>query len=363
MFLNNLQIENFRNFEKINLDFSDTINIFYGKNGSGKTNILEAIFIILLTRSFRGAADSIIVNDHSDYYRLEGNITAYERPHQLASVYQKNSRKKIEINRVASRPSDLFDLCAAVSASPIDIEILSGSPSKRRDFINIYLAQASGRYLSDLSDYQKVLAHKNAYLKQNRNGRDNPYDDLLVKYGVSIMLARRKFLDSISISTIEYYRKISADHNLRIEYKPSVAIDHDDWNEDVIEKAFWDKLNHNREREMILQTAMVGPHRDEVEVYIRDYPARSHGSQGELRSAAISLKLGVYDYLSKIKNCRPVLLLDEIFAELDPGRQEMLVEIFSGFGQIFITTASRIPESLESRAKKFEIDNGTVLMQ
>ena len=151
------------------------------------------------------------------------------------------------------------------------------------------------------------------------------------------MLARNKFLDSIGKKAAVYYNEISKGESFDASYLPSVEIKNDNYELENIEQAFEDKILRNKERERILQAAMVGPHRDDAEFCIRQYPARTHGSQGELRCAAIALKLAVFDYLMKIKGKKPILLLDDIFAELDDERKDMLVTLFENFGQIFIT--------------------------
>jgi len=360
MLVKSIELNFFRNIGTTRNEFADGVNIFYGKNGAGKTNLLEAIFVLLLARSPRGVTDTVMLRENADYYRLEGKIDISGSTHEVAVAYQPGGRKKITIDKITARASELFETCAAVSTSPEDIELLSGPPSKRREFVNVYLSQASKKYIADLIDYQKVIAQKNAFLKQDNNRGETPYDDLLIKHGAIIMQARKTFLDAVAASASENYDKISNGQAFALTYRPSVAIENDDWSADTVETAFAEKLRRYRERERIMQSSMVGPHRDEIEFYIRDLPARSHGSQGELRTAAVSLKLAVFEYLKKIRRVKPVLLLDEIFAELDPGRKEMLVELFGEFGQIFLTTASEIPETLTVGSRRFKIENGAV---
>lgn len=359
MLVKSLEISSFRNLDSAQMNFSDNVNIFYGNNGTGKTNLLEAIFVLLLARSPRGAGDMLMLKESSDFYRLQGEVTVRKRDHTLSVAYQSGVRKKITIDKMPVKTSELFQNFTAVSTAPDDIELLTGPPAKRREFVNVYLSQASQRYIAELADYQKVLSQKNAFLKQERTTDETPYNELLIGYGTSVMLARREFLDNIEVTATAHYGEISAGQKFRLEYKPSVAISGKP-DRDCIKKDFRDKLIRYREREQILQTSLVGPHRDEIEFLIKDFPARTHGSQGEIRSAAIALKLAVFDYLKNVRRVAPVLLLDEIFAELDQERTEMLVKLFSGFGQIFLTTASQIPESLADKARKFRIENGAV---
>jgi DNA replication and repair protein RecF len=363
LFIDNLNLTSFRNFESCHLRFGSDVNVLYGKNGSGKTNILEAIFVLLLGRSPRGAVDMVMLKESADYYRIEGDINIDEKSHGFAIAHQKGGRKKITIDKVTSRTSDLFEKCAAVSAAPEDVDLLAGPPAKRREFINIYQSQVSAKYIADMSDYQKALAQKNAFLKQENNSGDTPYDDLLIKYGSIIMAARNNFLENIGKTAAMHYQKIAQGQTFTINYKPSVKFDIAKSNIDIIEKAFREKLNRYKEKEKIMQRALVGPHRDDVEFYIGDFPARTHGSQGELRTAAIALKLAVFDYLKKIRRETPILLLDEIFAELDENRKELLVELFGQFGQLFLTTASQVPQKLRETSRRFKIENGAVFPQ
>ncbi len=361
MIINKIKLENFRNFDSCELEFNNDINLFYGKNGSGKTNILEAIFVLILAKSPRQVNDTVMMKNGTDYYRLEGTVESDGTKYEVATAFKRGGRKRITIDQVGIKASELFERFTAVSTAPHDMEILAGSPSKRRDFINIYLSQASIKYIDDLSNYQKVLAQKNAFLKNGAGDDDTPYDDLLIKYGSRIMKARIDFLATVGPIALRHYQKISGGQTLATAYQPSVTLEEGVAEVEIISAAFRGKLHQYRQRERIMQTSMVGPHRDDIEFLIRDFPARSHGSQGELRSAAVSLKLAVYEYLKSIKNVSPVLLLDEIFAELDGDRKEMLVELFGDFEQIFLTSASGIPDQLEQRAKKFVIDNGSVI--
>lgn len=359
MNIRTITISSFRNFESLLLQFGNETNVFFGDNGSGKTNLLEAIFVLLLGRSPRGAQDIVMIRDNTDVYRIEGDVYTDNSKRELAIAYQKGGRKKVTEDRTVIRISELYKHNSVVSTAPEDSQILAGPPSKRREFVNIYLSQASSKYLADLTDYARVLAQKNAYLK-NGSSDACPFDYLLVQYGLQIMKARRGFLEAIASSASEYYAKISGGQALDVRYCPSVSPDPDDANWLGIEQRFNDKLEQYRSREIMVGRSFVGPHRDEVDILIRNLPARSHGSQGELRTAAVSLKLAVFDYLKKVRRVTPILLLDEIFAELDQNRQNLLIEAFGGFGQLFLTTASHVPSALSENSRNFRIKNGTV---
>jgi len=360
MLIQNIKVVGFRNFESVNLSFDSGLNIFNGRNGSGKTNLLEAVFVLILGRSQRGAVDSVMLKEDDEYYRLSGKIEIEGKAEEAAIAYQKGGRKRITIDKVSARASELFRHYCAVATSPEDLEILTGSPSNRRNFIDLYLSQASQKYLADLTDYQKALAQKNAFLKQDNNYGETPYDDLLIDYGSKVMKHRLDFINSIMPTIRETYRSISGGHEITARYDPSVSIDEDIEDIPNIKTAFRNRLNEVRERERVLQNAVTGPHRDDIEFTIRDLPARAYGSQGELRTAAISLKMAVYRYLKKVRKAVPVLLMDEIFAELDDSRRTMLIELFDEVGQVFITTASEIPDILLEKSRRFTIERGEI---
>lgn len=361
MLVTSLVVDDFRNFENLNISFDSNLNIFNGVNGSGKTNLLESLFVVLLGKSQRGATDSVILRENAEYYRLEAKVRLDDRTEESAVSHQRGGRKKITIDKVTVRASELFRHYCAVATSPEDIEILSGSPSKRRNFIDIYLSQASQKYLADLTDYYKVLAQKNAFLKQDNNSEDTPYDDLLIHYGSRIMQFRIEFIRSTAPAVREIYDKISQGHEIGMTYIPSVPLEEETAELDKIVEQFRRRLKEVRQRERIMQNAMTGPHRDDIDFTIRNLPARSCGSQGELRTAAVSLKVAVYRHLKKVRKVTPILMMDEIFAELDENRREMLVALFEDAGQVFITTASAIPDYLEKQGRRFLIERGEII--
>jgi DNA replication and repair protein RecF len=288
-----------------------------------------------------------------------GRIEHDDEEHGVAVAYQRGGRKRITIDEVPVRAADLYERYLAVSAGPEDTEILAGAPSARRTFIDMYLSQFSRNYISLLIDYQRTLAQKNAAL---RNGTTpDPFNALLVPLGAKITATRMRFLGALAPSSAEHYRQIAAGGAFSLRYKASAAPEIEGADEAQVSEQFERKLGSYAERERIMQTSLVGPHRDDILFEIGDYPARTHASQGELRTGAIALKLGVYELLAQQRGTVPLLLLDEIFAELDPKRTAGLVESFAGFRQLFLTTASEPPASLRGQTgRRFEISRGSV---
>lgn len=358
MLIEQLHASNFRNFGELKAVFAEGINIFYGDNGSGKTNLLEAIFVFTLGRSQRGANDAVLVNESERVYRLEGKIRDNSREHEVAVAYEKGGRKKVTLDSVTIKLAELYEHFSAVAAGPEDNAILSGSPSQRRQFLDIYLAQYSQKYLADLTEYQKALAQKNASLK---HGMDpDPFDQILIEIGSQIIKARLDFIVALQAEAVPYYEQVSGKESMALLYAPSVSLEEGVTEISDIQQAYRDKLDRYRERERIMQVAMVGPHRDDIEIMIGEFPARSHGSQGQLRTGAIALKLAVYHILKEKRRRPPILLLDEIFTELDDKRTMSLVKAFDGFSQLFLTTAVRPPDALLEGARAYRIKAGTV---
>ncbi len=356
MIVERITLANFRNFESLEVCFAPGVNVFFGDNGSGKTNLLEAIFVLCLGRSQRTAADTVLVRQGEDVYRLEGDISQDGRRQSLTVAYQRNGRKKITLDGVAIRIAELYENVCAVSSGPEDSDILSGSPSVRRTFLDIYMSQYSRTYLDDLKDYHRILTQKNAALKAEMD--TSAFDELLIRNGARIIRSRQEFIAMLRKVASRHYAEIAHGEVLDIVYESCVPSDMTD--PVIIEGALAQALQKNAARERATGLAMVGPHRDDMTISIGDYPARTHGSQGQWRTAAVSLKLSVYEILREKRNVAPVLLLDEIFAELDANRALRLIDAFSGYRQLFLTTAVEPPEPLRTNGGRFRITRGTV---
>jgi len=362
-----LSVTNFRNIKSALIRPSGGVNVFFGDNGSGKTNLIEAVFAVCLGRSQRGARDINMVGEgEDDFFRLEGTGQAESgivegRDIKLTCAFQKGGRKKITINGNPARISKLFQIFSLISMAPEDTALFIGSPSVRRRFMDLHLSQASAGYLADLTDYNKSLAQKNAYLKNNP-GSECPFDPLLVEYGSRLTIARQSFVHFLQALSPGYYQQISngtqtnSPPEFSFNYKPNVPFE----TKAEVEQNFQQKLSASRRKEEILETAVVGPHRDDLDFFIGNFPARGYGSQGELRSAAVAVMMGAANFLESRREEKPILLLDEIFAELDNRRRENLASLFESFEQIFLTTAVAPPAVLMDKATVFDVAHGVV---
>ncbi len=367
MRIDRIALTNFRNFEAGELIPSPGVNIFFGDNGTGKTNLLEAIFTLCLGRSQRGSRDLMLVREaNGEYFRLEGigviGRESSESEVKIACAFQKGGRKKITIDENPARVSKLYQIFRIISMAPEDVSLFSGSPGTRRRFLDLHLSQASPTYLANLTDYNKALAQKNAFLKNSPNG-ECPFDPLLVQLGASIMHSRTSFIHFLNVHSPMYYSRIAGIESegetqpFTIEYKPNVPFN----NIDEISDAFDSKLQEYRRKESILETAVVGPHRDDIDFFIKEFPAKGYGSMGEQRSGAVAVMMAAADFLEDKHDEKPILLLDEIFAELDPSRRENLAVLFSSFEQVFLTTAVAPPSILMDNARVYHIANGKIV--
>lgn len=362
MRIDSLLLTNFRNFKMALIRPGRGANIFYGDNASGKTNLLEAIFALCLGRSQRGARDIMMVREgEDDFFRLEGTGEVGGREVRLTCTYQSGGRKRITVDDNPVRLSSLYQLFSIISMAPEDVALFSGSPSVRRRFMDLHLSQASPSYLADLTDYNKALAQKNSFLK-DRPGDECPFDPLMIQLGSRIITARHRFVHFLKALAPGYYNRV-----LGVETPPATPVFVCDYRPNVpyaeggdVAATFARNLADSRRKEEILETAVVGPHRDDIEFGIGGFPAKGYGSQGEFRSAAVASMMAAANFLESRREEKPILLLDEIFAELDCNRRENLAHLFDGFEQIFLTTAIEPPKALRDRAVLFRIEAGKV---
>ncbi len=353
-----LSINGFRNLTTIRADFSTGVNIFYGANASGKTNLLEALFTLCLGRSQRGVPDSILLNWNCDVYRLEGLVETKGRQYRLAVAFQRGGRKKLTLDSVQTGLAELYSHFTAVSAGPEDGEILAGPPSVRRAFLDIYLSQYTPNYLTILTQYQRALSQKNAALRREMD--PSPFEPQLITFGAKVMHARQGFLSTLGEIASRYHYDISSGEQLVLMYRPTLPHMKVETSVEGFETLLQQRISEYGDRERAVQMTLVGPHRDEIVFEVGGYPARTHGSRGQCRTAAISLKLAIYHMLREKRGMPPLLLLDEVFAELDENRTAALVDAFSGFSQLFMTTATLPPAQLKELGHCYRVVGGHI---
>jgi DNA replication and repair protein RecF len=375
MFLSTLRLRNFRNFADQALELPPQGVAIVGDNGQGKTNLLEAIYYLEIFRSFRGAADEQLVRFGEEVFRIEGQVGTPEgRTHTVAAAFDRRARKKKVTLDGAEPPrmGDALGVVGAVIFSPSDVEIVSGSPSVRRRFLDIVLSLAVPGYLATLQRYRQVLQQRNALLRRGAPGAQvAAWDAGLVAAGSRVMAARARWVAERAPSFARRAAEIAGGPGSAMHYEPSF----DAWDgvgEEAlpgIEDAFARELERVSEREQRRGMTLVGPHRDDLRLEAvlasRATPVdlRTYGSGGQQRTAAVALRMVEAETLSETRQRSPIILLDDVFAELDPGRSRRILDwVEEGEGGQVVLTAPK-PSDFEVRGgtlPRWRIENGVV---
>lgn len=357
MIIKSLELTNFRNYDSLSIQFDKGTNILYGDNAQGKTNILEAIHLSATTKSHKGSKDRDIIQ----FGREEGHIRTYLEKDGMevkVDMHLRNSKSKvIAINgQKIKKASELLGILNVVLFSPEDLSIIKNGPSERRRFVDMELCQLDPFYLYNLNHYNKIVDQRNSLLKDlylNPSLRDtlSIWDSQLVSFGSKIIERRKLFVDQINDIICEIHNKLSGGREtLVIQYEPDVTIED-----------FEKKCQLNQERDIKYKQTSTGPHRDDFSFLIGDIDVRKFGSQGQQRTAALSLKLSEIELVKKISKDTPVLLLDDVLSELDSNRQNFLL---NHIGEIqTIITCTGLDDFINNRFeinKIFKVVNGIV---
>ncbi len=353
MYIKELELKNFRNYDEIHLEFNKNINFIIGDNAQGKTNLLEAIFMSSISKSFRTSKDFEMIRFGKDYCMIKIYAEKELFPVNIEIKIDKNKGKFIKIDGIsASKASELLEKVYIVIFSPEDLKIVKDEPEKRRKFIDRELSMLKPSYYNSLSNYKKVLAQRNIYLKE----RDidftilDIWDIQLAEYGSKIIEMRQNFIKKIDVISSDIHKKITNGKELlKIEYDPNV------FNLNDNKKALYEELKKSVNNDLRLRTTTKGPHRDDIQFFIDDVNVRNFGSQGQQRTAALSLKLAELNLIKEESGESAILLLDDVMSELDSTRQKFLVKTLSDT-QLFITTTEITP-CLEEELKNGNIYN------
>ena len=345
-----LKLNNFRNFEDQTFNFLPEGALIHGKNGVGKTNLLEAISYFAFGKSVRNSKDIELINFSKAFFRIEGNFKISSQEYHISSAADRK-KKVIKLNQSnISRVSELYQYLKVVYFSPEDINIIGGPPLYRRNFIDQAISQYSYSYIDLMRSYNRILKQRNALLKTDYDSAEKKsWDMQFTKLCTEIVEERLKYLKEFIPLLIDYYKDISGNREvLSISYKYSFPYNGDDYQDEI-----FSHLQNSEEQEIHYERTLCGPHLDDVSFLINDHPARSFGSQGQQRVAAISLKLCEIQVLKDRLSTDPVLLLDDVLSELDIERRKKLVGIINGRFQTFVT-ATNI-----SYLDKLDIDFGS----
>ena len=360
MKIHQLKLLNFRNYEKLDLTFSPTYNIIYGNNGGGKTNLVESIYVLALTKSFRGTVDKILIMNNKDVSRIDGYIVSNELTTKYRIILKDNG-KKVKINETnIVKLSDYISKISVVLFNPDDLRFIKDSPSVRRKAINVDISQLNNSYLKNLNSYNKLLKQRNMYLKTtNINGNaSNTYLEVLtnklIDVGEKIYNMRFKFLNMINDLIGDYYQKICNISNLKLEY----VSDFKNFDKEKIQKIYKENLN----KDIILGKTSFGVHHDDIKFLLNDKSLKDFGSEGQQKNAIIAYKLALIDLFKNINKDYPILILDDLFSELDNQKINNILNLISKDIQTFITTTEidKIDKKIINDSKLFEIFEGQV---
>ena len=327
MKINKLQIRNFRNLKKIEYDPAPGLNIFIGDNAQGKTNLLEAIFMLAAGNSFRNATDANLVNYEAVGYDLAINYSIFERLLQAKIEYRLNTAKLFMINNKKSNQNHK-DRLSVVLFTPDDLFLIKGSPGKRRAFLDFILKQLSGEYLYNLDNYTSILKKRNLLLKNEQTTAKSfkIINDLFIENATRLIIQRINFVSLLDEITQPIYKEINQGHNeLKTRYAISFKVDSDKINTDVLQNALRKHMEDHLQEEIKRRKTLVGPHLDDINIYQDRRLARTFASQGQQRNMAISLKLAEMYAFKKVRGFYPIFLLDEVLSELDEGKRKMLI--------------------------------------
>ena len=366
MELTKLELSNFRNYSNITIKLSNKMNIFIGDNAQGKTNILESIVILGLTKSHRLGVNPNIIQFGKKKAKIKGTIKKNKVINKLE--IQIDDKEKIlninntNIKKVASYISNLN----VIVFSPDDLDIIKGSPSIRRNLLNIQLSQISKTYLNTYNEYNKILKTRNEYLKilYSNSIADKNYLDIitdkLIEKAIIIYQKRHEYLGYINENINSYYNQIVGDGNLKVIYEPNISIDL--YDSESIRKTLKHTFYKNYMKELNYGMTIFGPHRDDFSFILNDSDLKFFGSQGQQKLAVLSYKLSEICIFNSISGTSPVLLLDDIFSELDIKKRNRLLKIINNDMQSIITTTDlkNINKKYLDNAAIFEVKNGKV---
>ena len=366
MYIKKLKLHNFRNYKSLTVTLTKGINIIYGENAQGKTNLLESIYVLGLTKSHRSFIDNNLINNEGEYLTIEGIINKEKIDNKL-NIYIDNKNKILKYNNnTMKKVSDYISKMNIIIFYPDDLELIKGSPIERRKYINLELSQLYSNYYILVNEYNRILKLRNEYLKKinKRISIDKNYIEILTNYLIdkSIMIykMREKFINKINNYCADIYKNIMNLDGFSIKYKPSIEID-------LKDPKIKEKLKYEYDKKIDYDVKIcstnLGPHKDDIEFYLGDKNLKYYGSQGQQRVAVLALKLAEIEIFKKYKETTPILLLDDIFSELDDNKKNNLLKYISKNIQTIITTTdlNNLDPKLIKKSKLFNINNGNII--
>ena len=360
MIIESLDLKNYRNYDILNMNFDKNVNIIYGDNAQGKTNILESIYMCATSRSHRGSKDKEMIRFGESESHIKANVLKNNINYRIDMHLKGNKAKGIAINGIPIKKAvDLFGIIQIVLFSPEDLNIIKNGPSERRRFMDMELSQLDKIYLSNLVNYNKVLNQRNKLLKDIAFSPSEQlmqtldiWDMQLVKYGSLIIKGRKSFIEKINTIISDIHSRLTGGiENIKVCYVPDVDVND-----------FEEEVRNSRQKDIKYKVTGKGPHKDDLIFLINDNDVRKYGSQGQQRTAALSLKLSEIELVKLVIKDTPVLLLDDVLSELDSNRQNFLI---NSIGDIqTIVTCTGLEEFINNRMninKIFKVTDGHVV--
>ncbi len=359
MKINTLKLHNFRNYENLNLEFSDNLNIIYGENGVGKTNLVEAIYVLSLTKSFRTNDDHNLIKTGNVSTKVEGSVTLNTTNDYEVIISKEGKKVKID-NNLVSRLSDYISKINIVLLQPEEQIIFNEAPSSRRKLLNIEISQLKPDYIIYLNNYNKILKQRNFYLREAyiNGNRSQEYLDILtnklIQYGLKIYEYRLDFIEKINALITKKYQEIFEYGELTIKYNS-------DYKNKSSEEIF---KNYQKmyDREVVMGKTLSGIHHDDIIFILDGKEIGKWGSNGQQKNAIFAFKLAELEVIKEEKGNYPILILDDLFSALDNKKIKNIVKLLNNDIQTFITTTelSRINKKLLVNAKKFNVKNNAI---
>ena len=366
MFIKSLDIVNFRNYKNLSINLGENINIFYGNNAQGKTNLLESIYFLALTKSHRSFIDDNLIKSGEVSSKLVVQLYNNNIMKELKIILSSSSKKLYIDNNIVKKVSDYVSNLNVVIFYPEDLDLIKGGPIIRRRFINLEISQLFSGYMDIFNDYKKLIKIKSNYLKKSKidSKFDKFYYDSLnnciIDKSVMIYIMRKKFVDKINLYCNKIFFDLCGVEGFNIKYKTSIDVNND---KKVLRDLLIEQSNTLFNDEYKYCKNLLGPNFDDIEFYINDMNIKKFGSQGQQRMAVLALKLSEIEIFKNYLNSYPVLLLDDVFSELDNLKKNNLLKYIKSSVQTIITTTDldSFNEDLINSANVYEISEGKII--
>ncbi len=369
MKLTNLQLQNFRNYESVQLEFTDGVHVFIGENAQGKTNLMESIYALAMTKSHRTTNDKELIGWNKEFATIKGTVEKTTTKTNLELQFSKKG-KIAKVNYLEQkRLSSYLGNLNVILFAPENLTLVKGSPQNRRKFVDMELGQMSSLYLYDLVEYNRVLKQRNTYLKQLAIKKKQPDEyldvlsEMLSELASKIVFHRLDFMKQLEALAIPIHDQLSLSREkFSVSYQATIPLE-DGITASQMKEIYIDQFKKNQTREADQATTLIGPHRDDLIFYLNEVPVQTYGSQGQQRSTVLSLKLAEIELMKLSTGEYPLLLLDDVLSELDDDRQTHLIKAIENKVQTFITTTSLdgIKQQFINEPVVIPIEKGTIL--